>query len=261
MNILENEARIHSEFLHPGGLKTTQTMMKWLALKPEQRVLEIGCGTATTATLLAQQTGCRVNAVEQLPAMLQAARLRVHKTQTQRQVSLTAANASHPLPFKQSSFHAAYAESVVALLDAGAVMREITRVLRPGGKFFLNDRVWKSDTPKQVAAEVNEKSRQHFGILAATLVPFDRDDWVDALRWAGFTNVRAIRVSTLLGMQPQRKGQYLLNALLRRLKRARQYLLRPQTAIHALRFQLSSQQHRHLWGQLESYLFFAEKPS
>jgi SAM-dependent methyltransferase len=260
MNILENEARVHSEFLHPGGLAATQMMIEWLAPEPGHRVLEIGCGTATSAVMIAQETGCRVSAVEQLPAMLHAARSRVQRTQTWHLVSLLAANGELPLPFEESSFHAVYAESVLALLNARATLHEIARVLRPGGKFFFNERVWKSETSKQTASEINAKSLQYFGIPAATLEPFDRDDWVHALHWTGFTNIQTDHVKSWLSAQPSHNGQRYLRAFIWRLKRAVQYLYHPQTAIQNFRFQIASQNRQSLWNQLESYLFFAEKP-
>ena len=100
-----------------------------------RRVLEVGCGSAPCARWLAAQ-GARVVGLDLSAAMLR------HAVQAAREtglpVPLVQADAAR-LPFADSSFDLACSAfgAVPFVADSAAVMREVARVLRSGGRWVF----------------------------------------------------------------------------------------------------------------------------
>src|ERR1041385_3842324 len=63
-------AVIGKRVIHPGGRRSTHEMFELAGLAPDQRVLDVGCGVATTAIEVARRFGCHVTAVDIDPLML-----------------------------------------------------------------------------------------------------------------------------------------------------------------------------------------------
>jgi SAM-dependent methyltransferase len=248
-SFLDVEARLDGTFLHPGGRALTDVLLAELNLAPGQMVLEIGCGTGVTAAIVAGATGATVVAVERSPLMMRRAREKARDG-----VHLVQADANCPLPFRNASFDALYVESVMALLDLDVVLPECARVLRPGGRLVLTERIWKPGLTRKDVAIVNDASRQAFGIPAATSEPLDRDGWLRALEQSGFVEARATQVDTLLPPQMPRAP------LTQRVARGGRYLGHPSAIMQSARFKLSMRRQQSLWASLESYLFLARKP-
>jgi SAM-dependent methyltransferase len=247
-SFLDLEARLDGTFLHPGGRVLTGVLLSELDLAPGQMALEIGCGTGVTAAIVARATGATVVALERSPLMLRRAQEKATDG-----VHLVQADARCPLPFHDACFDALYVESVMALLDIAVVLHECARVLRPGGRLALNERIWKPGLTRKDVAIVNDASRQAFGIPAATSEPLDRDGWLMALEVAGFLESRAIPVDTLLPPQTPRAS------LRQRVARGSRYLVHPSSIVQSVRFKRQMRR-SSLWTSLESYLFLARKP-
>jgi SAM-dependent methyltransferase len=92
-----------------------------------RRVLDVGTGTGTLATYLAERHACKVWAVDASPEMLEVARRRVPES-----VGLKVGSAE-ALPFKDGWFERAAMRLVVHLLDRPRAFAELHRVLRPDG--------------------------------------------------------------------------------------------------------------------------------
>lgn len=101
-----------------------------VSLVPGTQVLDLGAGTgAVTGEALAR--GAQVTAIDAAPAMI--ARLRREHPRAE-----AAVMDAHHLDFPDASFDMAVASFVVHLLDdADAAVREVRRVLVPGGLFAL----------------------------------------------------------------------------------------------------------------------------
>jgi SAM-dependent methyltransferase len=94
------------------------------------RLLDAGCGAGLLA-LLASLRGARVTAVDASPALLAVARERVPAADV-REGDLEA------LPFADAGFDAATAvNSIFFAADMAAAMRELARVVRPGGRVVI----------------------------------------------------------------------------------------------------------------------------
>lgn len=96
-----------------------------------RRVLDVGAGTGTLATALAERAACRVWAVEPSAEMLEVARRRVP-----RGVGLKHARAEE-LPFRDGWFERAVARLVAHLVDRPRVFGELHRVLVSGGRLVV----------------------------------------------------------------------------------------------------------------------------
>jgi SAM-dependent methyltransferase len=108
-----------------------------LTLAPGERVLELGCGTGVFLPALANAVGStgQVVGLDHNPGFLEEARQRVAATRASLVVTLEAADAMR-LPYPPASFDAVHVERVLMHLeDPDAALREVCRVLKPGGRF------------------------------------------------------------------------------------------------------------------------------
>lgn len=251
---LDVEAQLGGTFLHPGGRDLTRYLLQELAGEPSpRRVLEIGCGTGSTTALIARLPQTRVCALERSDAMLRAARQTLRAAGVAGQISLVRADANVPLPLTDATFDAACAESVAALLNLETVFPELHRVLRPGGRLILNERIWKPGVTASEAAQVNAASRRAFGIPAATPQPWNRHDWLHLLHDAGFVDLACVAVDDLLG---DRAPAWHIG---QRAGRLRRYLAQPALLASSLRFKAGARRQAELWARLECFVFLARR--
>ena len=116
--------------LHPGRVDAIQRM----AIKPGDRVLEVGVGTAINAALY--PTDCSVTGIDLSSSMLEKARERVARKSV-RNVRLLQMDAAN-LKFADDTFDIVYAPYVISVVpDPVAVTREMCRVCRPGGRIVI----------------------------------------------------------------------------------------------------------------------------
>src|SRR3954452_22782078 len=116
--------------LHPGRVDA----IKRMAIKPGDRVLEVGVGTGINAALY--PTGCSVTGIDLSSSMLEKARERVARkgVRNVRLLQMDAAN----LKFADDTFDIVYAPYVISVVpDPVAVTREMVRVCRAGGKIVI----------------------------------------------------------------------------------------------------------------------------
>jgi len=152
-------------------------VVRVLALVPGERLLVAGCGTGNLEWLAARQVpGLSVDAVDFSPAMLQRARAKCAAAPGIRhqQADLCAG-----LPLPDAVADAAVLCNVLyALPDQSAALREIARVLRPGGRLVVCDRQpWSGMRPiirAHVAALGQLPRRQRAGRWLRTLLALPR---------------------------------------------------------------------------------------
>lgn len=112
---------------------------------PSDRILDVACGTGAVALELVRRFGCSVVGVDQSSAMLAEARRRVARAGQSARVDLREARAE-ALPFDDGSFDGATFTYLLRYLDdPAATLRELARVVRPGGRiasleFFVPER-------------------------------------------------------------------------------------------------------------------------
>lgn len=107
-----------------------------LALSSGQAVLEVGCGNGVFLPLLARAVspGGHVVGLDHAPSLVNEARSRVAAAGYEQSITLQEGNA-YQLPFPDATFDAAHCERVLVHLDdPTAALREMRRVVRPGGR-------------------------------------------------------------------------------------------------------------------------------
>ncbi|HEX4102405.1 MAG: class I SAM-dependent methyltransferase [Pseudonocardiaceae bacterium] len=132
--------RAHGDFLGPAdfvwcpeGLRESDAGL--LGALVGRRVLEVGCGSAPCARWLAGR-GAQVVGLDLSAEMLRHAVRAASETEIS--VPLVQADASR-LPFAEGSFDLACSAfgAVPFVADSAAVMSEVARVLRPGGRWVF----------------------------------------------------------------------------------------------------------------------------
>jgi SAM-dependent methyltransferase len=132
----EAVAWLETQSQHPFIRDTWRRSTELLRLKPGERVLEVGCGTGTFLPVLAEavdETG-RVVGLDHAPAFLEEAASRLVALGLTDRVELIAGDAL-AMPFEDATFDVVHCERVLMHLDdPGAAVREMARVVRPGGR-------------------------------------------------------------------------------------------------------------------------------
>ena len=102
---------------------------------PDERVLDVATGTGLVAEALVRRYGCSVVGLDQSAEMLAAARHRIAaRPELGRRVELVQGEAEE-LPFEDASFDTVTFTYLLRYVDDPvATMRELSRVLRPGGR-------------------------------------------------------------------------------------------------------------------------------
>ncbi len=100
---------------------------------PDAHVLDVATGTGAVAERLVRRFGCRVTGIDQSADMLAAARERLAGGGLADRVTLLRGEAEN-LPFPDATFDALTVTYLLRYVDdPAAVLRELARVVRPGG--------------------------------------------------------------------------------------------------------------------------------
>lgn len=115
--------------------RVAEASVDFMSIDFGDRVLDVGCGSGVLLPLLAGIVGPggRVVGLDYSGQFLGAAGIRVQEAGVADRVELVEGDAAR-LPFADGSFHSAHVERVLMHLeDADAAIREMRRVVRPGG--------------------------------------------------------------------------------------------------------------------------------
>lgn len=141
-------ARDFAERLEQLGLPLLGAALDAALITPGSRVLDAGSGAGLLA-VLASFRGARVTALDASAPLLEIARERLPSADI-RQGDLEA------LPFDEASFDAVIAvNSVFYATDIGNAIRELKRVVRPGGRVVIT--VWGSPDRCELLSEILPK--------------------------------------------------------------------------------------------------------
>ena len=173
--------------------RRAQLLCKHGRFRGGERLLEIGCGTGLFTELIWRATGAAIVGTDISPELIEEATRRLPEAVFQ------VDNALH-LSFPDGAFDAVYGSSILHHLEIDPALREIRRVLRPGGRMvfaepnMMNPQIfvqknvplikrWLGDTPHETA--------------------FVRWSIAARLRRAGFAGVRVFPFDFLHPLTPR----------------------------------------------------------
>jgi SAM-dependent methyltransferase len=167
--------------IHPGGRESSEALFAHAGCRPDDRVLDVGCGVGTTAIELARRFGARVTAVDISPLMLERAQTRVHAAGVGDRVTVEQGDIL-ALRFPDNSFDVVIAEAVTMFVDRLPAARELVRVCRPDGRVLTTEFLWRRPP--------SEEARRIFLGEVCPGMTFDSaEEWVSIYRAAGLEDV------------------------------------------------------------------------
>jgi SAM-dependent methyltransferase len=174
-------AVIGKRVIHPGGRASTQALLRQTQITSASRVLDVGCGVATTAIEIARRYGARVTAADISPLMLERAQASVQAAGVAGLVTVTPGDIL-ALPFRDGAFDVVIAEAVTMFTDRPKAAAELVRVTRPGGRVLATEFCWR--TPP------TDQARQVFLGQVCPGMQFDTaEDWAGIYAVAGLTGL------------------------------------------------------------------------
>jgi SAM-dependent methyltransferase len=195
MSGVENEELYHDKmigmletvwgdgWLSPGGAEEVGRLLDGLDLRGKS-VLDIGCGAGGVDVLLVEKHGAAyVTGIDVEDTVLAHARAQAAKAGLSANIGILKV-APGPLPFPPQVFDMVFSkDSIVHIPDKHALMREVFRVLKPGGWFAASDWLIGHDNEPSDAMKAYIKSEGlDFGMASPSR-------YADAMRKAGFESV------------------------------------------------------------------------
>ena len=128
----------------PGLTRAVERMIDVIVgpaqIRVNHHVVDAGCGIGGTAIRLAQEHGCTVTGINIARAQLEIAGKKVREAGLDDRIELAYADCSQHLPFADDSVDVVVnIESACHYSDRGQFLREVRRVLKPGGRIVAMD--------------------------------------------------------------------------------------------------------------------------
>ncbi len=141
------------DIFHPGGEDLTRRTIAAMDLQTHAAVADLGCGTGTTALMLARDFGLQVSGVDLSAANIERA---IERTDTSSSAVRFMQADAQELPFEDNELDGILAECSFSLFaDQAAVLSEIKRVLKPGGKLAITDMAIGGPLPADIAEVIS----------------------------------------------------------------------------------------------------------
>ena len=168
---------------HYGGLRAVEVLARRAAIRPGMAVLDVCAGLGGPARFLAHRLGVSVTGVDLTHSRCAAGHRLTALVGLHPLVRLIRADAQ-VLPFRAAAFDAAVSqEGLLHVPDKGAVLAEVARVLRPGGRLAFSDWVARPRLGD------NERRRLDEWMVAVSLQSIDA--YRGLLAGAGFASIEA----------------------------------------------------------------------
>lgn len=174
-------ATIGKRVIHPGGRTSTSALLERAAIADGDRVLDVGCGVATTAIEIARQHDASVTAVGIAPLMLERAGANVASAGLVDRVSVEHGDIL-ALPYADDSFDVVIAEAVTMFVDREKAAAELARVTKPGGRVLATEFFWR-EPPSDEAREI------FLGQVCPGMLFDTEADWIRIYSSGGLTEL------------------------------------------------------------------------
>jgi N-methyltransferase StaMA len=167
--------------------RLTDLVAARLRLVPGQRILDVGCGTGRSSARISADHDVHVAGVTVSAYQVELAG---RSAQAAGSTEFVLADAAAGLPYPDGSFDSAYAvESLLHIADHEAVLAQIARVLRPGGRIVLADACLRGAPDDRTLAVIAQMS----AAFQFADIP-TRHEYHDRLAAAGMTVIEYVDV-------------------------------------------------------------------
>lgn len=167
---------------------------KKLGLKPNQQILDAGCGQGIVATYLASKFGADITGITIVPFEVEEAKNLAQKLGLSQKTKFSLMDYSNT-KFKDKTFDGIYTtETLSHSPNIRKTLKEFFRILKPGGKFVFSEYTIAQDRQftnweKKILELVIE------GSAMMGLKDFRHDEFTKVLENAGFENVKEENMS------------------------------------------------------------------
>jgi len=143
------------DIFHPGGQNLTRKTIAAMNLHPRASIADLGCGTGTSALMLAGEPGLDVSAIDLSADNVRRAQERLlTDARPLGKIHFQQADA-HDLPFEDGQFDGVLAECTFSLFaHQELVLAEVGRVLKPAGQLGITDMAVGGPLPADIASIV-----------------------------------------------------------------------------------------------------------
>ncbi len=172
------------------GANLNAVMRRRGKLAADSHVLDVGCGSGTTAIALCHALGCRVTGVDLSGVRIANAidSLEEEPRPVQDKVAFEKASATD-LPFPAGTFSHAWSQATIYHVpDKVKVLEEVYRVLEPGGIFVFDDLL-------KPQPNISEEARKFVYERLLYDTDFSFESYQEALKAAGFEVLEAEDIS------------------------------------------------------------------
>jgi ubiquinone/menaquinone biosynthesis C-methylase UbiE len=179
-----------------GAARAREELIKQASIQPNQRVLDLGCGTGTLVVLLKRKyPAAEIVGVDPDPKALQRAQKKIRRAGVAVQLD---EGFSDELPYDEGMFDRVLSSFMLHHLEEHErekTLREVLRVLKPVGTFHLLDFAGGEDkAPGRLGRLVNSHAR---------LEDNSQQRILQLMRRAGFTNAEKVKDGSMLfGLLP-----------------------------------------------------------
>ncbi len=164
---------------HIRGDVATKELITLSGFTPDMHILEVGCGIGGATRRLAHETGCHVTGVDLSDQYIETAQRLTQLLNMQERVTFLTGSALE-LPFDDHTFDGAWSIQMnMNVEDKLSWLKELFRVLRPGGRTVLYEVCGHKNTPAHYPVPWAQSSSMSF------LVPPER--FRELMTSAGFT--------------------------------------------------------------------------
>ena len=144
--------------LHPGGYKATDELCSTLKITKDSHVLDIACGTGTTSLYLSDKFGCQITGFDISDDLIKIANKSLEENDRGGKIKFEVANALE-IPYPDNTFDVVISQAFFILIDEKEkALKEIARVLKPGGYFGSLELSWFKHPSKEAYEELREKA-------------------------------------------------------------------------------------------------------
>jgi len=185
-SILQYERVYGEDFVSPGGREMAREMIGRMALAPDARVLDVGCGLGGSAFVMASEFGLQVDGIDLSRNMLVLANQKLSANGLSRSVNLQWGDC---LELDRSdTYDAVYSRDVfLHIHDKDRLFEVLNASLRKGGKLLFTDYCC---GPKPWDTEFNDYVEDR-GYCLHTI-----QEYCELISGAGFTQVSGEDITT-----------------------------------------------------------------